>query len=108
MLEGREVSGIYEVDKLMLEADGTENKSKIGANAMLAVSLAAVKAMANCLEIPLYKFIGGEDACILPAPMMNILNGGCHATNNIDAQEFMIEPKALEKLYVCVQKFIIH
>lgn len=91
-LEGREVSGIYEVDKIMIELDGTENKSKLGANAMLAVSLAAVKAMAECVDQPLYKFIGGEHAVTLPVPMMNILNGGCHATNNIDAQEFMIMP----------------
>ncbi|MDO5695781.1 MAG: phosphopyruvate hydratase [Eubacteriales bacterium] len=91
-LEDREFKGIYELDKVLLDLDGTENKSKLGANAMLAVSLAAAHAMANCLEQPLYKFLGGEQAVILPVPMMNILNGGCHATNNIDAQEFMIMP----------------
>lgn len=95
-LEGKEVSGIYELDRLMLDADGTENKSRLGANAMLAVSLAAVKAMAKSVGVPLYKFIGGEHACVLPVPMMNILNGGCHATNNIDAQEFMIMPVGAE------------
>lgn len=95
-LEGQEVSGIYEVDRIMLDLDGTENKSQLGANAMLAVSLATVKAMAECVGQPLYKFIGGENACMLPVPMMNILNGGCHATNNIDAQEFMIMPVGAE------------
>lgn len=82
----------YGVDKLMLDADGTDNKSKLGANAILAVSIAAAQAAATSLNIPLYRFIGGCSANRLPVPMMNILNGGAHATNTVDVQEFMIMP----------------
>lgn len=81
-----------EADRLMIELDGTENKKRLGANAILAVSLALAKASANSLKIPLYRYIGGINAKILPRPMMNILNGGAHAGNNIDIQEFMIIP----------------
>ena len=80
------------IDNILLELDGTENKSKLGANAMLAVSLAVAKARAKDLGLPLYKYIGGELAKTMPVPMMNILNGGKHADNNIDFQEFMIMP----------------
>ena len=80
------------IDKVMCELDGAENKSKLGANAILSVSLAVAKAAANSLGIPLYRYIGGTNAHILPVPMMNILNGGAHATNNVDIQEFMIMP----------------
>ena len=80
------------IDKVMCELDGAENKSKLGANAILSVSLAAAKAAANSLGIPLYRYIGGTNAHILPVPMMNILNGGAHANNNVDIQEFMIMP----------------
>jgi len=80
------------VDKAMIELDGTENKAKLGANAILGVSLAVTKAAANLLAIPLYKYIGGVNAKVLPVPMMNILNGGSHSDNNVDLQEFMIMP----------------
>lgn len=80
------------IDEVMIELDGTENKSRLGANAILAVSLAAAKAAANYLGIPLYQYIGGIQARYLPVPLMNILNGGKHADNNVDIQEFMIAP----------------
>lgn len=83
------------LDKLMLTLDGTENKSKLGANAILAVSLAAAKAQAQVERKPLYKYLGGKNAHILPIPHMNILNGGLHADNNLDFQEFMIMPIGL-------------
>jgi enolase len=92
ILYGRDVTDQYGLDQAMLEADGTENKSKLGANAMLAVSLAAAKAAAKSTGLPLYRYIGGANARILPVPMMNILNGGAHADNRIDFQEFMIVP----------------
>ena len=81
-----------EIDRLLREADGTENKEKLGANAVLAVSLACASAVANALELPLYRYLGGTAACRLPVPMMNILNGGCHADNTVDFQEVMIMP----------------
>ena len=80
------------IDALLLEIDGTDNKSKLGANATLGVSLAVAKAAANTLQIPLYRYIGGVNAHVLPLPMMNIINGGSHAANSIDFQEFMIMP----------------
>ena len=80
------------IDMRMCELDGTENKSKLGANAILSVSLAAAKAAAASLDIPLYRYIGGVNPHIMPVPMMNILNGGAHANNNVDIQEFMIMP----------------
>ncbi|MEW6060303.1 MAG: phosphopyruvate hydratase [Bacteroidota bacterium] len=80
------------IDKMMIELDGTHNKAKLGANAILAVSLATAKAAANYLGVPLYRYIGGTNAKTLPAPMMNIINGGRHADNNVDFQEFMIMP----------------
>ena len=80
------------IDKILIELDGTENKSKLGANATLGVSIAVAKAAANFVGLPLYKYIGGVNAKTLPAPMMNILNGGSHADNNVDLQEFMIFP----------------
>ncbi len=91
-LVGEDASDIYAVDKVMLELDGTEDKSKLGANAILAVSLAAAKAAAISEDIPLYRFLGGLAGNRLPVPMMNILNGGAHATNSVDTQEFMIMP----------------
>ena len=81
-----------QVDNAMIELDGTENKSRLGANAILAVSLATAKAAANSYKMPLHKYLGGINGVKLPRPMMNILNGGAHATNNIDIQEFMIIP----------------
>ena len=91
-LKGYDVTKQEEIDRLLIELDGTPNKSRLGANAILAVSLASAKAAANVLGVPLYKYIGGDDAHVLPVPMMNILNGGAHATNNVDIQEFMIMP----------------
>ena len=89
---GIDATDTYAVDKAMLDADGTENKEKLGANAILAVSIAAARAASLSLEIPLFRFLGGSQGNNLPVPMMNILNGGAHAANNIDAQEFMIMP----------------
>ncbi|MQN02328.1 MAG: phosphopyruvate hydratase [Lachnospiraceae bacterium] len=89
---GIDACDTYAVDKAMLLADGTDNKSNLGANAILAVSIAAARAAATSLQIPLYRFLGGSQGNNLPVPMMNILNGGAHAANNIDAQEFMIMP----------------
>jgi enolase len=91
-LEGVEVSSQNEIDNLMIELDGTENKSNLGANAILAVSLAVAKAAADEMGMPLYRYVGGVNANVLPVPMMNILNGGSHADNSIDFQEFMIMP----------------
>lgn len=91
-LKGRNVFEQDDLDRLMIELDGTENKGRLGANAILGTSLACAKAAAGALEIPLYEYLGGEKAKTLPVPMMNILNGGAHATNNVDIQEFMIMP----------------
>ena len=91
-LKGKDVTNQEELDRLLIALDGTPNKSRLGANAILAVSLASAKAAANALGLPLYRYLGGEDARVLPVPMMNILNGGAHATNNVDIQEFMIMP----------------
>lgn len=95
-LEGFDVIDQRLLDKTMIELDGTENKSKLGANAILAVSLASARAAAAFLEIPLYRYIGGANARTLPVPMMNILNGGAHADNNVDFQEFMVMPVGAE------------
>ncbi len=89
---GLDASDTYAVDKAMIEADGTKDKSKLGANAILAVSIAAARAASTALDIPLYRFLGGVSGNRLPVPMMNILNGGAHATNTVDTQEFMIMP----------------
>ena len=91
-LKGMDPQDVYAVDAAMLAADGTENKANLGANAILAVSIASCKAAAEALGIPLYRFLGGANANCLPVPMMNILNGGAHATNSVDTQEFMIMP----------------
>ena len=92
VLKGMDASDIYAVDRAMIEADGTKDKSKLGANAILAVSIACARAAAKSLNIPLYRFIGGINGNRLPVPMMNILNGGAHAANTVDVQEFMIMP----------------
>ena len=92
VLKGVDASDIYAVDAAMLEADGTKDKSNLGANAILAVSIANARAAAAALELPLYRFLGGVNANRLPVPMMNILNGGAHAANTVDVQEFMIMP----------------
>ena len=91
-LEGRNVLDQAGLDQIMLALDGTENKARLGANAILAVSLACARAAAEALGLPLYRYLGGVKADTLPVPMMNILNGGAHADNNVDIQEFMIIP----------------
>ncbi len=93
---GMDASDIYAIDKAMIEADGTKDKSRLGANAILAVSIACCRAAATALEIPLYRFLGGVSGNRLPVPMMNILNGGAHAANTVDVQEFMIMPVGAE------------
>lgn len=89
---GLDASDIYAVDAAMIAADGTKGKNKLGANAILAVSIAAARAAAASLDLPLYRFLGGLNANRLPVPMMNILNGGAHASNTVDIQEFMVMP----------------
>lgn len=96
ILSGMDASDIYAVDRAMIDADGTKDKSKFGANAVLAVSIACAKAAAAALGVPLYRFLGGLNANRLPVPMMNILNGGAHAANTVDVQEFMIMPVGAE------------
>ncbi len=91
-IRGLDASDTYAVDGAMIKADGTKDKSKLGANAILAVSIAAARAASKSLGIPLYRFLGGAAGNRLPVPMMNILNGGAHATNTVDTQEFMIMP----------------
>lgn len=91
-LKGMDAREQHAIDQRMLEADGKENKGKLGANAILSVSLACAKAAASAMDMPLYRYIGGCEARTLPVPMMNILNGGAHASNNVDIQEFMIMP----------------
>ena len=91
-LFGMDVTKQEKIDRLLIDLDGTPNKSRLGANAILGVSLACAKAAALAMGLPLYRYIGGDDAHTLPVPMMNILNGGAHATNNVDIQEFMIMP----------------
>ena len=92
VVTGMDASDIYAIDKAMIDADGTKDKSKLGANAILAVSIATARAAAASLDIPLYRFLGGISGNRLPVPMMNILNGGAHAANTVDVQEFMIMP----------------
>ena len=95
-IKGMNATDIYAVDQAMIKADGTKDKSNLGANAILAVSIATARAAANALEIPLYRFLGGVNGNRLPVPMMNILNGGAHAANTVDVQEFMIMPAGAE------------
>ncbi|MFA5879047.1 MAG: phosphopyruvate hydratase, partial [Candidatus Margulisiibacteriota bacterium] len=102
-LIGYEVFNQKEIDEALIALDGTENKSKLGANAMLGVSMAVAKAAANTFDIPLYKYIGGVYAHTLPVPMMNILNGGQHADNNVDIQEFMIMPTGAPNFSKAIQ-----
>jgi enolase len=85
------------IDATMISLDGSENKSRIGANAILAVSMACARASAAAVKLPLYRYLGGVNACILPTPMMNIINGGAHADNNVDFQEFMVMPVGAER-----------
>ena len=92
VLCGMDPSNVYAIDQAMIQADGTKDKSNLGANAILAVSIASARAAANAMEMPLYRFLGGANGNRLPLPMMNILNGGAHAANTVDVQEFMIMP----------------
>ncbi|NGX45889.1 MAG: Enolase, partial [Chlamydiae bacterium] len=92
LLVGKDIFDQIQIDRAMIEADGTPNKAKLGANAILGVSLAAAKAAADERAMPLYRYIGGLHAHVLPCPMMNIINGGAHADNQLDFQEFMIRP----------------
>ena len=96
-LTGMDASNQRLLDATMISMDGTENKGRLGANAILAVSMAAARASASELKIPLYRYLGGANASILPTPMMNILNGGAHADNNVDFQEFMVMPVGAER-----------
>ena len=108
-LAGRNVLDQRDIDAVMIRLDGTPNKSRLGANAILGVSLACARAAANAQGISLYRYLGGSGACVLPVPMMNILNGGAHATNNVDIQEFMIMPVSAaswkEALRRCAEVF---
>lgn len=104
VLEGADASDIYSIDRAMLDADGTKDKSNLGANAILAVSIAVSRAAAKSLGIPLYRFLGGINGNRLPVPMMNILNGGAHSANNIDIQEFMIMPVGAESFSEAVRQ----
>ncbi len=95
-LAGMDATNQRLIDATMIALDGTENKGKLGANAILAVSMACARAAADSLGVPLYRYLGGVNACVLPTPMMNILNGGAHADNNVDFQEFMVMPVGAE------------
>jgi len=95
-LRGFEAREQLDIDRTLMELDGTPNKGRLGANAILAVSMAAARAAAAETKLPLYRYLGGPDAGLLPVPMMNILNGGSHAPNNVDIQEFMVMPVGAE------------
>src|SRR6202012_5976011 len=95
-LAGMDASNQRLIDATMISLDGTENKGQLGANAILAVSMACARAAADSLGVPLYRYLGGINACVLPTPMMNILNGGAHADNKVDFQEFMVMPVGAE------------
>ncbi len=92
-----------EIDNIMLELDGTENKSKLGANAILGVSMAVARAAANSLNLPLYRYLGGSNALVLPTPMLNIINGGAHADNDVDLQEYMIVPLGFDNFEIAIR-----
>lgn len=102
-ITGMDATDIYAVDNAMIKADGTKDKSKLGANAILAVSIAAARAAATALGVPLYRFLGGISGNRLPVPMMNILNGGAHAANTVDVQEFMIMPVGAPSFKECLR-----
>ena len=103
-LVGMDAGDTYAIDQAMIQADGTKDKSNLGANAILAVSIACVRAAADALEIPLYRFLGGVNGNRLPVPMMNIVNGGCHAlSSGLDVQEFMIMPVGAPSFKECIR-----
>lgn len=110
VVEGMEVTDQRGIDLAMIKLDGTENKAKLGANAILGVSLAVARAAANELDLPLYKYLGGFNAHQLPVPMLNVINGGEHASNTIDFQEFMIMPVGAKSLRESLQmaNFVFH
>ena len=97
VIKGMDATRQAELDRKMIQLDGTPNKSRLGANAILAVSMAVARAAATSKKMPLYRFLGGDSACLLPVPMMNILNGGVHSDNSVDFQEFMIAPFGVTK-----------
>ena len=104
VLVGMDASDTYAVDQAMIKADGTKDKSNLGANAILAVSIAAARAAAISLDVPLYRFLGGVSGNRLPVPMMNIINGGCHAlSSGLDVQEFMIMPVGAPSFKECLR-----
>ena len=103
ILKGQNAADIYEIDKLMIDTDGTADKHNLGANAVLAVSCACAKAAAQSMHLPLFRFLGGIYGTCLPMPMMNILNGGAHASNNMDVQEFMIMPVGAPTFKECMR-----
>jgi enolase len=102
-LLGQDASAQREIDDVMVKLDGTPNKSRLGANAILSVSMACARAAANVLKLPLYRYLGGVNASILPTPMMNIINGGAHADSNVDFQEFMVMPVGAESFSEALQ-----
>ena len=103
-LVGEDATDQRRVDIILRDADGTENKSKLGANALLAVSMATSRAAALALGLPLFRYLGGVSGCTLPVPLMNVLNGGAHADNNVDFQEFMLVPHGAEKFSEALRK----
>ena len=103
LLKGKCVFNQRELDRLMCDADGTEEKKRLGANAILSVSVACARAASSVLGVPLYRYLGGSNCNIMPVPMMNILNGGAHADNNVDIQEFMIMPVGAASVYDAVR-----
>ena len=104
VISGMDASDIYAIDKAMIKADGTKDKSNFGANAILAVSIACCRAAATSLDIPLYRFLGGISGNRMPVPMMNIVNGGCHAlSSGLDVQEFMIMPVGAPSFKECLR-----
>jgi len=102
-LRGQDATNQAAIDKYMINLDGTENKSNLGANAILGVSMAVTRAAAEAYGLPLYRYLGGVNARYLPVPMMNIINGGAHAANNLDIQEFMIMPVGAKSIVQAVQ-----
>jgi len=102
-LIGMSVLNQSEIDRVLIDLDGTENKSKLGANAILGVSLACARAAADSQELPLYRYIGGVNAHLLPVPMFNVLNGGAHADNSVDFQEFMIAPVGATSVFQAIR-----
>ena len=102
-IEGMDAAEQTEIDRQMLTLDGSPNKENLGANAILGVSMAVARAAASAFELPLYRYLGGINACVLPLPMMNIINGGEHASNNLDIQEFMVMPKGADSISMAVR-----